>query len=485
MKFYRFIVWLLQIFSHLYFVEVRSLYRERIPASGPLILAANHPTSVLDAILLAMQSDRRIHFLAKSSFFRNRFLAALLRRLGAIPVYRPHEVEGHGLRNVEVFEKVYELFESGGCLGLFPEGQNSPAGRVEALRTGGARMALGAEARNNFRLGLSIVPAGLNYENRELFMTAVLLRFGSPIHVADYAELYRDDPEAAVRQLTADLQESLRSQTLHVEDDQVRSLAVDLSEALGYRLSPLLEDARQTGAGTAGSRSRIKRWFWKLLDWYRPDAGQAADPVETRVQDRKNLTAILSAAMAEDPSAVSVLRRQVDRYQDHLRQAELTQAAKRSLDEPVRERLIRLRMTIYTLAMAPVALFGLLHNVVPYLFTRFAARLTRDEAIRAFAYFGVGFLAFAFTYCGFGFWLWYHAGISWNWVLAYLALLPPTGFAALSYRRNILIYRDKILVRTFFWDNRELVQLLGRERQAVIGRFKELAEKFDFQSGTE
>jgi len=480
MKFYRFFVWLLQIFSHLYFVEVRSVHRERIPASGPLILAANHPTSILDAILLAMQTHRQIHFLVKSSLFRNRFLSALLRRLGAIPVYRPHEVEAHGNRNVEVFDKVYELFERGGCLGLFPEGKNSPAGRVEALRTGGARMALGAEARNNFRLGLSIVPVGLNYENRELFMTAVLLRFGSPIHAADYADLYRSEPEAAVRQLTADLQDSLRSQTLHVEDDQVRSLAVDLSEALGYRLSPLLEAARQGGAGAARPRSRMKRWLWKLLDWYRPDAGQAADPVETRLQDRKKLTAILSTAMTQEPSAVSVLRRQVDRYQDHLRQAELTQAAKRSLDKPVRERLIRLRMTIYALAMAPVALFGLLHNVVPYLFTRFAARFIRDEAIRAFAYFGVGALAFAFTYCGFGFWLWYHAGISWNWVLAYLVLLPPTGFAALSYRRNILLYRDKILVRTFFWDNQELVQLLRRERQAVIARFKELAEKFDF-----
>ncbi len=120
MSLYRFILWLLRVFSHLYFVEVRALNPERIPPSGPVILAANHPASILDAILMAMQTRRQIHFLAKSGLFRNRFIGALFRRVGAIPVYRSGEAEGSSTRNVEVFEKVYELFERDGCLGLFP-----------------------------------------------------------------------------------------------------------------------------------------------------------------------------------------------------------------------------------------------------------------------------------------------------------------------------------------------------------------------------
>jgi len=477
MTLYRIFVRLLRILSHLYFVEVRTLDQARIPESGPVILAANHPTSILDAILLAMQTPRQIHFLVKSGLFRNRLTGALLRRLGAIPVYRPREVESHGARNVEVFEKVYELFERGRCLGLFPEGRNSPAGKVTQLRTGGARMALGAEARNNYQLGLAIVPVGLNFENRELFMSTVLLRFGPPLYVADYAGLHREDPEAAVRKLTADLQEAMRNQAIHVEDDQVSNLANDLFEALGYRLAPLALDESEANEEAPKARSRLKRWLWKLMDWYRPDPGKLSDAVITRVQDREYLATALSRAMARDPSSVSALRRQVDRYLDHLHQAELGQVAKRSLDEPMREWLIRLRMTIYALLMAPVALFGLVHNVVPYLLARYLPRFTRDEAIRAFAYFGVGALAFTLTYSVFGFWLWYFAGLNWNWALGYLALLPPAGFAALRYRRDILIYRDKILVRTFFWDNKELVQLLRRERQGVIERFQELVSE--------
>ncbi|MCF8037317.1 MAG: 1-acyl-sn-glycerol-3-phosphate acyltransferase [Desulfobacteraceae bacterium] len=474
MKFYRVIVWLLRVFSRLYFVEVRSLYPERIPGSGPVILAANHPASILDAILLATQTPRQIHFMANSRLFKNRFVGALLWGLGAIPVYQARETEDYGSRNLVVFRKVYELFERGGCLGLFPEGGNSPPGQMAQLRTGGARMALGAEERNNYRLGLSIVPVGMNYEHRDLFMSSALLRFGRPLYAADYAELHRNDPAEAVRRLTADLQASLRQQATHAEDEQVDELAEDLSEALGYNLAPLAPEETEPDPADTKSQSRTKRWVWKLLEWYRPDPAEISKPFEHRVRNRMQLTNILVKAAASDPASVAALRRKADRYKDHLHQAELSQAVKRSLDHPVRERLIRLRMTLYALLMAPVALFGLLHNVVPYMFTKYAARLVRQEPTRAFAYFGVGFLAFTVAYLSLGFWLWYFAGMNWKWVLFYLALLPPAGFAALHYRRNILIYREKILVRTFFWNQEELVRLLRRERREVIRHFEEL-----------
>ena len=478
MNIYRIVVWLFHIFSHLYFAEVRSLNPERIPGSGPVILAANHPASVLDAILLAMQTRRQIHFLVKSGLFRNRVLGSILRRLGAIPVYRASEEESSGKRNVAVFEKVYELFERDGCLGLFPEGRNSPIGQVFNLRTGCARIALGAEARNNYRLNLRIVPVGVNFERRGFFLSTVLLRFGPPIHVAEYGGIHREDPEEAVQRLTADLQASLRSEAMHVEDNQISGLADDLSNAIGYRLSPLAADTGRRDGRMRKRRSWLKRLIWKLLDWYRPDTEDGSDHLEVRLRSREYLTRVLTRAAAHQPTSVSDLRLLVDRYQDHLLQTRLSRSVKESLDKPVRERLIRLRMTIYAMAMAPVALFGLVHNIIPYLFTKYTARLFQDEAIRTFAYFGIGMLAFTLTYGGFGFWLWYSAGMEVKWAIAYLALLPPTGFAALRYRKNVLLYRDKILVRTFFWNNQELVELLRRERQEIIERFRELEASY-------
>lgn len=468
MNLYRPIVRILAVFNHLYFTGIHAVGGERIPESGPVIFAANHATSILDAILLATRNRRRIHFLAKSTLFRKRPVAALLHSVGAIPVYRANETGDAGARNVQVFERVFELFERGGCLGIFPEGGNSPERGVGELRSGTARLALDAEARNHYELGLTIVPVGLNYESRELFMSAVYLRYAAPIRVADYAELHRRDPEAAVDQLTEQLQQALRRQTLHVEDEQLRTLAADLDTVLGNE--PLPSPASAANPDSEREQSRLKRWIWQLLDWYRPDPGDDTQPLDTRLENREQLMDRLGAMAEQDPEALESLRRQLDRYRDHLHQTKFSERARQSLDEPVRERLLRLRMTIYAVVMAPFALFGLIHNALPYLFTRYTARLNRDEAIRAFAYFGIGFLAFTLSYAGFGFWLWYSAGLSWQATIIYLALLPPTGFITLRYRRDILVYRDKILVRTFFWDQHELVELLRRERRELIER---------------
>ncbi|MDX1587895.1 MAG: 1-acyl-sn-glycerol-3-phosphate acyltransferase [Oleiphilaceae bacterium] len=478
MRLYRSFVRFLRFFNHLYFVEIRTSGAERMPESGPVIVAANHPSSILDAILLSTQFRRPIHYLARSGLFKRAFLASLFRQLGAIPVYRAHESEDARAQNERVFQKVYELFESGGCVGIFPEGHNSPQGQVSAIRPGAAKLALSAEARNDYRLGLVIVPVGLNAENRDLFMSSVLLRIGEPIRVADYADLNESDPQEAIRKLTADVQEALRRQALHVEDRQQAQLVEDLAEAFGYELSlsqqPELEAVEQRPV----AEGRFRRWLWRMLDWYRPSANATAEGFEGRIHGRQYISDVVTRAARNDPQALAALRREVDRYKDHLSQTRLSEDLSHQLDAPVKERLIRSRMTLYALLMAPVALYGLVHNVVPYQLSQWLPRLSSDAAVRAFAYFGVGVLAFTISYALYGVWLW-RGGMAWEWVLGYLATLPPAGFATLRYRRNIVAYRRKILVRTFFWNQEELIRLLRRERQAMFDHFRALAERQD------
>ncbi|TVP53963.1 MAG: hypothetical protein EA349_12680 [Halomonadaceae bacterium] len=477
MRLYYLFVRLLRFFSHLYFVEIRTSGAERMPTQGPTIVAANHPSSILDAILLSTQFRRQIHYLARSGLFRRRMLAWLLYQLGAIPVYRAGESDDHTSRNEAAFKKVFELFAAGGCVGIFPEGHNSPHGQVRAIRPGAARLALAAEAHNDYKLGLKIVPVGLNAENRDLFMSSVLLRIGKPILVAEYAQLNESDPDAAIAKLTEDVQEALRRQSMHVEDRQLGQLVDDLSEAFGSELRMGQPEQQAAPEAPLVPRNRFRRWLWRMLDWYRPSAGAAkAEGFESRIHSRQYISDVLTQAARTHPRDLKTLRLQVDRYKDHLSQTRFSEALAHPLNEPVRERLIRLRMTIYALVMAPIALYGLVHNVLPYQITKWLPRISRDPAVRAFAYFGVGVLAFTFTYVLFGIWLW-RGGMDWNWILFYLATLPPAGFATLRYRRNILIYRNKILVRTFFWNQEELIKLLRQERQVMFDRFCSLAER--------
>src|SRR5688500_19684195 len=63
---------------------------ERIPATGPVLLASNH-ISYFDPIAIGLLADiagRRVRFLAKAELFEKRLMAAVLRRMGQILVER-------------------------------------------------------------------------------------------------------------------------------------------------------------------------------------------------------------------------------------------------------------------------------------------------------------------------------------------------------------------------------------------------------------
>ena len=110
--------------------------------------------------------------------------------------------------------------------------------------------------------------------------------------------------------------------------------------------------------------------------------------------------------------------------------------------------------------------------------THRTGRLFQDEPVRAFAWFGIGVVTFLATYTGIGLWLWRTTDLSTMATLAYIALLPPTGIVALGYRRALLLYRERILVRTFLWNRRDLLRLLENEREVILARLNALLRRY-------
>jgi len=477
MRLYRVLIRFLHVVTNLYFVEIRASGRAGMPGEGPLILAANHPGSVLDAVLLSTQVPRPIRYLARSGLFRVPVIAGLFRSLGAIPIYRPQDSADASERNRVTFSRVFEHLDEGGCIGIFPEGRNSSRAGVGQLRKGVARMALGAEARHDFSLGLVIVPVGIIHDRRDLLSSDALLRFGKPIRVAEFREAYATDPEAAVQAMTDRIQRVLRQQALHISDRRFERMINDFEAAFSERLAGLLEREEMLEDEEA-EQSFHKRWTWKMLRLYHRSSQATGRALEQRILSRQLISAVLSNALEQEPRAVLALKKHLERYKDHLAQTRLRAALEQPFDQPVRERWIRLRMSIFAVVMAPVALFGLVHNALPYLVTKFLPRLFRDEAVRTFAYFGIGVLAFLSSYVALAYWLWQSTDFGWQWILAYVAALPPAGFAALGYRRTIMAYRDKVLLRTVLFDRRQLVELLRGERESLFKRFEALSVRY-------
>ena len=106
---------------------------------------------------------------------------------------------------------------------IFPEGTSISERRLRPLKTGAARIALGAEARHGFKLGLQVVPVAINYFDPSRFRSDVLLNVAPPIRVATYAAAYARDPDEAADQLTEAIRVALAScdSTLRMVDSNV------------------------------------------------------------------------------------------------------------------------------------------------------------------------------------------------------------------------------------------------------------------------
>jgi len=110
------------ITSALYAVHVSG--RDRVPASGPLIVASNH-VSYLDPPILGTWFPRVIHYMAKQELFDIPVLGAFIRAVHAFPVNR-EQGDRAAIRHA------LTVLKAGGVVGIFPEGRRNLDGEAQA-----------------------------------------------------------------------------------------------------------------------------------------------------------------------------------------------------------------------------------------------------------------------------------------------------------------------------------------------------------------
>ena len=142
---------------------------ERLPRSGPLIVACNH-ISFWDPPLVGSSVPRVIHFVAKAELFENRLLGGLISRYNAIPIHRGAKARG-GLRGAE------DVLANGGAVLIFPEGTRSKSSTFLPPKAGVTRLASLTRS--------PIVPARItgSRQIRRSMLRQVLVRiaFGAPM----------------------------------------------------------------------------------------------------------------------------------------------------------------------------------------------------------------------------------------------------------------------------------------------------------------
>ncbi|HWP37708.1 MAG TPA: 1-acyl-sn-glycerol-3-phosphate acyltransferase [Gemmatimonadales bacterium] len=229
-------MWLLPVFSHVANAAARVYYRltiagERVPATGPVLLVANHPNSLVDPIVVCAAAGRPVRFLAKAPLFADPKTGWMVRAVGAIPVYRRSDDPALVDRNQDMFRAVYAELAHGAAVGIFPEGRSHSEPSLSELRTGAARIVLGTLEAHG--VTVPIIPVGLVFRQKDVFRSSAVAIVGAPVPWADVAGGGLSDQEG-VRAVTERIGSALRQVTLNLERWEDRPLvegAVDIWDA--------------------------------------------------------------------------------------------------------------------------------------------------------------------------------------------------------------------------------------------------------------
>ena len=215
---YKFFEFIFKIAVRIYFKNKVISGRENIPKGKPVLFVANHPGAFMDPIVIGSYTGRSLYYIARGESFQNKFAAWFFKKIHMIPVYRKEQTPELTHKNEAVFDACYKHFENRRALMIFPEGTSKIEYRLRKVKSGAARIALGAEAKNNFELGLTIVPVGITYSNPMNFRTDVQLNFGKAIPIETYKDRYQTDTFATSKLLTKEIERSIKDEMLLVEN---------------------------------------------------------------------------------------------------------------------------------------------------------------------------------------------------------------------------------------------------------------------------
>ncbi len=258
-------------------VLVRTFHRsveiigaDRIPRARPVLLVANHGNGFVDPIVVAAVLGRLPRFLGKAALWKVLPARPFLALAGVLPVYRASDGDRPG-DNARTFDATHRELARNATVAIFPEGTTGDRARLDRVRTGAARIALGAlEAAP----GLQVFPIGLAFESRVETRTRAVVMVGEPIELAPWLAdrgLHPIDgatgepDQDAVRALTAEIAERLAEVSPEFATVDERDLLRDAAGVAAADCTPHRRDsfaaterlARRLAVAPAGARSAV------------------------------------------------------------------------------------------------------------------------------------------------------------------------------------------------------------------------------------
>jgi glycerol-3-phosphate O-acyltransferase/dihydroxyacetone phosphate acyltransferase len=443
----RFLRALIRLVLRVFFQRVEVVGEEMIPLDRPLVLVANHVNGLVDPLLILGPLPVWPRLLAKSTLWKIPVLRPFLQMAGVIPIYRAQD-KVDTAQNEEAFARCHDVLIASGALCLFPEGKSHNEPMLQPLKTGLARIVLGAE-RKQPGLGVRIVPVGLTFDEKESFRSRALVQVGEPIDPSPEVELDRTDNPAAVRALTARVDQGLKEVTVNYPSWEAAWLIGRAAELFG-RAELDMPRSRRLAERFAVHRAFVEGYH-ELCRRY-PDRVRA---VEDAVREYDHL---LRAFRLKDEHVASAYPPQ-----------------------PVVRFVVRALLRL--LVHLPLAIVGTVLNVLPFYLVRAAAWIVRrsPDQVATYKVFG-GLFLYPLTWIVESILAVRWTGSGWLAALTFLAG-PLTGYAALLFHEQSRLFWRESKAYLILKTRKRLATELKERRDTVFREVESLADLYRRETG--
>lgn len=433
---------IVRIGLRIFFQEIQVRNREQIPKKGPFLIIANHPNDKLDALIIGRTIPRKINFLAAGFLFKFKLLSWIMRSTGTIPIYRKDETANAKERNVKSFEACFEVLEKGGAIGVFPEGLTHLDRQVKKVKTGTARIAFEAEARNNWQLGLKIIPAGLNFYHPTKIRGKIFINFGKPIIVANFQQEYNKDSEKAINRLTELIYKKIQEHIIHLDSENLQQLVGDLEHIYkGYLV-------KQFSTETPVSEFMLSQKLAAAVQYY----------------------------YEHDPAKIAEVWGKIENYKQKLK----VMGVGDTMVREYRHRGVVMRglgALLITILGLPIALYGWLNSLPAIILTLiFSHRKANKLTKIALTKFTSGLLFFPLMYI-IQFIVFSNFFNTFSAII-YAISLPLTGYFSLFFRDKFKAYKRDIYQAYIHFTKRSLIFIMKEERLKLIRYLNKIKDEY-------
>jgi len=425
------------LYHRAYYRKLKVLHRKKIPAGKPVIFIFNHQNALMDALSVVYNFPSQSVFMARADIFRKKMAARILYFLKILPAYRIRDGFHSVDQNKEVFKEVISVLKNNNPVALFPEGSHLGEKRLRPFKKGAARLALLAEEANDFKLGVSIVPVGIDYSNYYHAGSDLLVTVGDPVSAAAYRDQYVQNPVQAINNLTNDLAVAL---------DKV---VINIATEAHYQT---IRDA---------------------IEIYCPDElkKQGLKPsLKNNFSVKKELSEKITNNISQKEKQLLELKENIDQYQIQLKKYKIGDL---QISNPLSNSAYLILKLFISFVLLPIHLYGMILNYFPYRMPVYLSRNIKDPHFISSVRFVYGMIFFFF---------WYILLIILSFIifkpvllsLAFIISLPLSGLFTFYYYRNLMKLRAEIRWTRIRIRNQELYQELMGKRKSIIDEIEKL-----------